>query len=105
MKAIANDCERLITSEKKLPGEDSNLHKENQNLLCGNPKLLPVNTSGKPSRRRDRALTKPTLKVAFSNPPEPSQVDPDLAQIVAAWPALPEHVRLAVLALVETARM
>ena len=30
-------------------------------------------------------------------------VDPDLAGVVVAWPALPEHIRAAVLALVETA--
>jgi hypothetical protein len=29
---------------------------------------------------------------------------PDLARVVEAWPALPEHIRAAVLALVGTAR-
>ena len=29
--------------------------------------------------------------------------DPDLARVVAAWPALPEHIKAAVLALVRTA--
>ena len=31
---LGNDCERMITPERKLPGQDSNLDKENQNLLC-----------------------------------------------------------------------
>ena len=34
------------------------------------------------------------------NAPTPIQ-DPDLAQIVAAWSALPEHIKAAVLALVQ----
>jgi hypothetical protein len=33
----------------------------------------------------------------------PSPADPDLARIVAAWPALPEPIRRAILALIETA--
>jgi len=30
--------------------------------------------------------------------------DPDLASVVEAWPELPEHIRAAVLALIQTAR-
>jgi hypothetical protein len=33
----------------------------------------------------------------------PSIIDPGLARIVAAWPALPEPIRRAMLALIETA--
>jgi hypothetical protein len=35
--------------------------------------------------------------------PDPSAADPDLARIVARWPALPEPVRRAMLALIGTA--
>src|SRR5262249_35637126 len=36
LKIQGNDdaCERLIADEAELPGQDSNLDKENQNLLC-----------------------------------------------------------------------
>ncbi|HLN26305.1 MAG TPA: hypothetical protein VK395_01020 [Gemmataceae bacterium] len=33
-----------------------------------------------------------------------SQNDPDLARVLAAWPILPEHIKAAILALVETGR-
>jgi hypothetical protein len=32
-----------------------------------------------------------------------TQIDPDLARVVSAWPNLPEAIRLAVLALVSSA--
>jgi hypothetical protein len=51
---------------------------------------------GKREKRPDRALTKPN-----SQTPE---IDPHLARLVAAWPTLPEHIRGAILALVDTAK-
>jgi hypothetical protein len=51
-------------------------------------------TSGKCSTRPDRALTKPITET-FST-------DPDLARIVVVWPQLPEYIRRAILALVES---
>jgi hypothetical protein len=42
-------------------------------------------------KRLDRALTKAI------------KGDPHLARVIEAWPALPEHIRAAVLALVNTA--
>jgi hypothetical protein len=33
--------------------------------------------------------------------PNPAEIDPDLAQVLAAWPDLAEPIRRAVLALVE----
>jgi len=33
---------------------------------------------------------------------EPNPLMPDLAEIVAAWPKMPEHIKAAVLALVRT---
>ena len=47
----------------------------------------PATPSADTTPRPDRALTKP---------------DPDLARVVAAWPALPEPLRRAVLALVDS---
>ncbi len=31
---FAGDCGSMMAGEGKLPGQDSNLDKENQNLLC-----------------------------------------------------------------------
>jgi hypothetical protein len=74
--------------EEKLPRQDSNLDKENQNLLGALANSLPANTSDDCSRRLDRALTKAI---------EPSR---DLVRVIGAWPALPEPIRRAVLALI-----
>jgi hypothetical protein len=32
------------------------------------------------------------------------QKSPDLAGVIEAWPTLPDHIRMAILALVETAK-
>jgi hypothetical protein len=37
-------------------------------------------------------------------PPELPPLDPDLSRVAAAWPALPEPIRRAILALVESGR-
>ena len=34
LQGVDDSCERMMTVEGKLPGQDSNLDKENQNLLC-----------------------------------------------------------------------
>jgi integrase len=34
LQPVANDCDGLTLGERKLPGQDSNLDKESQNLLC-----------------------------------------------------------------------
>jgi hypothetical protein len=41
----------------------------------------------------------PRLLAGCSTPPE---LPPDLARVVEAWPQLPEHIKAAVLALVQT---
>jgi hypothetical protein len=47
-----------------------------------------------------RVEVKQSVRSSYrSNPP-----GPDLARIVAAWPELPEHIRGAILALVESAK-
>jgi hypothetical protein len=53
-------------------------------------------TSGKRVKRPDRALTNP-------NDQTPENYS-DLARLVAAWPELPEHIQVAILALVEPAK-
>jgi hypothetical protein len=52
-------------------------------------------TCGESTLRPDRALT-------ISGAPAPD-ADAGLARIVATWPTLPESIRRAVLALIETA--
>jgi hypothetical protein len=53
------------------------------------PKSLPVNTSGKGNGLPAGPLTVPLTG------------DPGLERVARAWPALPPHVKAAVLALVE----
>jgi hypothetical protein len=71
----------------KLPGQDSNLDKENQNTFLPQRNALPSATSDESTGRLDRALTKPL------------ESDPDLARVVEAWPTLPDPIRRAMLAL------
>jgi hypothetical protein len=52
---------------------------------------LPTNTSGDSSDPLTASLTG-------------APADPDLARIIDAWSALPDHIKAAVLALVQTAR-
>jgi len=75
---------------RQLPGQDSNLDIESQNALAPERKSLPAKASGNNSG----PLTAPLTCVAG---------DPDLARILDAWPDLPEHIKAAVLALVEAA--
>jgi hypothetical protein len=79
----------MITDERKLPRQDSNLDKENQNLLGSQPNPLPHTTSGNLPKRPDRARTKPPA------------ADPDLDRLLAAWPKLAPAIRKAILALVD----
>jgi hypothetical protein len=58
-------------------------------------KSKPGNTSGKTAGAIVRALGKPAT--------EAEPLDPALARILDAWPALPEAIRRAMLALVESA--
>src|SRR4051794_29155982 len=71
----------------ELPGQDSNLDKESQNLLLSGPNPLPANAPRAPP-----AAPRPRL----------DQTDPDLARILDTWPALPPHIKAAVLALIQT---
>jgi hypothetical protein len=77
--------------EVKLPGQDSNLDKENQNLFASRCKSGHASTSGKPVQRRVRALY------------SAAKTDADLQRILTAWPELTPPIRAAVLALIDTA--
>jgi hypothetical protein len=80
----------------ELPGQDSNLDKENQNVIRLGPKAL----SAKPFSAGDAQLATLLAQVAENLPPS----DPELTRVVEAWPELPKHIRAAVLALVQAAR-
>jgi hypothetical protein len=69
----------------KLPGQDSNLDKESQNLSQPRPNPLSANTSG------DTAVP-----VARQLPN-----DPDFARLAAVWPKLPEHVRRTIISIAD----
>jgi|SRR6516162_1619926 hypothetical protein len=79
----------------KLPRQDSNLNKENQNLFAGSPNPNPGNTCVESGRAVDRALTIPI--------PELPVIDPDLARLIEAWPTLLDPIRRAMLALLSSA--
>ncbi|MHB1425503.1 MAG: hypothetical protein ACYC3I_20235 [Gemmataceae bacterium] len=69
----------------KLPGQDSNLDKESQNLSASLHKSLSVNTS-----------VDTQTSVAQKLP-----TDPDFDRLASAWPSLPVHIKAAVLALLD----
>src|SRR5262249_4713371 len=56
-----------------------------------------VGRSLSPSQGRESTSAATVTPLTTTSPDDPS-----LAQVVAAWPTLPEHVRLAVLALVRS---
>jgi hypothetical protein len=72
----------------ELPGQDSNLDKENQNLLNNPPKANAGKACGDSRSAVDRALTKA------------EEIDHDFARVVEAWPTLPAAIREAVLKLI-----
>jgi hypothetical protein len=75
--------------EGELPGQDSNLDKESQNLLVSDHKVLQDSTCDETSRRRPSACT--TL----------AETDPDFSRLANAWPGLSAAVRSAILTLVD----
>jgi hypothetical protein len=67
------------------------------NAAVHRPNPLPAITSGTKARR-----LAPQLAPVIENTP-PAAFPTDLARVAAAWPALPDPIRRAVLALVESA--
>lgn len=62
--------------------------------LSSSPNPFQDNSCAKRPQRLDRALTKPVG--------ENDATSPDLARVIDLWPALPEAIRRAILALVES---
>jgi hypothetical protein len=70
----------------KLPGQDSNLDKENQKTFLPRCKSI----GDKASR---------PIEARFARRFAQIESDPDLARLIDAWPTLPEPIRRAMLAL------
>ena len=92
----------------QLPGQDSNLDKENQNLLGARSNILLATTCDASPARPDRALTK-SIAGSPENYPDLARVLTPWAELpeplrdaLARWPQIPEAIRRAILALVET---
>ena len=87
---------RPASVRSELPGKDSNLDKESQNPTvpfrnCNSGHGL---NETPPSRRTARRT---------SDTSEGGNSDAGLAAVMAAWPTLPDHIRAAVRALIDTA--
>jgi hypothetical protein len=80
----------------KLPGQDSNLDKENQNLHT--PRRKPI----KHKTVTPGAVLGCSARCSDQRG-EGGITDADLAAIIAAWPMLPDHIRAAVRALAQAA--
>jgi hypothetical protein len=75
----------------KLPGLDSNQDKESQNSIPSERKSNVDKTSEQGSASLSAVLAQQAL------------TDPDLARVIGAWGLLPQHIRIAILALIHTA--
>jgi hypothetical protein len=65
-------------------------------------KPLAANTSGESPARVARRVAQKDPKPNLDFPSTLPVPDPDLTRILDAWPALPQHIKAAVLALVQT---
>jgi hypothetical protein len=92
LPTVANDCDGSRLIERKLPGQDSNLDKESQNVFAPGHKSIRNQTLG----RNEEQLSALLAHLALT--------DPDLSRLCSAWPALPDHIRAAILALVAAGR-
>jgi hypothetical protein len=84
-----------LLPQAQLPGQDSNLDKENQKTFRSQSNLLPLNSSSKKN-----APLAPQLAPGPEN--RAPSVEPDLALVLSAWPFLPGPIRQAILALVQS---
>jgi hypothetical protein len=87
----------------KLPGQDSNLDKENQKTFQETHKSVQDNVLEQDQSRFARQFARggPNQPLENSSPARPT--DADLSRVIQAWPLLPAPIKAAVLALVETA--
>ena len=79
----------------QLPGQDSNLDKENQNAFPAHHNCRAGNTSSQDEERFAHGFAQTGQKQPLDGPALTSQIDPDLARVLDAWPTLPEPIRRA----------
>jgi hypothetical protein len=82
----------MICGFVRLPGQDSNLDKENQNLLASQRKS-----------KRSKALADQQAEPLAHTLAREVQKDPDLARVLTAWPTLPEATRAGIVAMMRAA--
>src|SRR5262245_10987533 len=97
-------CDSGSLEGRKLPGQDSNLDKENQKAFQDQRKSLADNISGQGPVSFVRPFAQTGPDQVPDGLPASAATDPDLARIFEAWPALSAPIKAAVLALVGTAR-
>jgi hypothetical protein len=70
-------------------------------FTLGERDSIPLSNLGKNGNHND--LRQPTIALAHHLPTDTCQIDPDLGDVVAAWPALPEAIKTGILAMVKAA--
>jgi hypothetical protein len=74
-------------------------------LCWGNDEKTPTTFEHTPENKGISAsFEKGAAKSDAFSTENPKFFDPDLAKIIEAWPALPDHIREAILSLVGTAK-
>jgi hypothetical protein len=53
-------------------------------------------------RPTDTRLSENTISKRVQNRVHNSEIDPDLEQLISVWPKLPEHIKTAIMALIQT---
>jgi hypothetical protein len=65
--------------------------------------MKPMNSEPNPKSIKTSVNPAGKLAPQLAPPSDPNpEIDPDLARLMAAWPVLPEHIRAAIRALVES---
>src|SRR5688572_6973650 len=94
--------DRKLRSSLQLPGQDSNLDKQNQNPFENSPNVFQSHELRiiVDDGCTDGCTTSPDSAIPAA--PSPVPVDPRLARLVAAWPALAEAVQERILSLLDS---